>query len=242
MSVVIGTPIRDRAWILSRYLESIYNLDYPKEEIILVFLINDSNDSSAKIIANITYPWCKDKYKYKNIIISDKHYGFESCDRELGRTTEKFLHFARIRNDWIGLFKHIKDVTHIFSIDSDILVPKNSLKKLIENDRDICSMVISNSIVKRGYGKDITNLFTYNENYEQYENILNYNDSLFEVDVTGSVCLIKRKVLEKVDYQAHPLGEDFGFCIKAKQLGFKVWCDGSLKGEHIMSKVTNKMD
>jgi hypothetical protein len=51
--------------------------------------------------------------------------------------------------------------------------------------------------------KDITNLFTFNEHYRQFENILQYpKDSLFEIDVTGSAYLIKRNVFENVKYKA----------------------------------------
>lgn len=227
--IVIGAPIRNRAWILPRYLESIYNLDYPKREIILCFLINDSNDESEDLIRGI------EKSEYNQVIVDRKDYNFELCDRDFGRDIIKFAHFAQIRNDWINLFKNIKNITHIFSVDSDILLPSNSLKKLLANDKDICSIIVNNSVVRRGYGKDITNLWKLING--RYENILQYpQNTVFEVDVTGAAYLIKREVLNSVKYKSHVFGEDFGFCIQAKKRGYKIFVDSSIIGDHILKK------
>jgi len=234
MSIVIGCPIRNRQWVLYDYLDAIYNLDYDKKEIILCFLINDSIDGSFSIISNFI---SKNRNKYADIILNNVEYGADSCDRRLGRNLEKFKHFAKIRNKWVDLFKEIKNISHVFSVDSDVIIPKDSLKKLLSNNKDVCSLLVNNSSKKRGYGKDITNLFNFNENYTQYENILLYStDCLFEVDVTGAAYLIKRKIFNKVRYEEHQLGEDFSFCSQVKNLGYKVWCDSSLKAKHYMNK------
>ena len=232
--IVIGCPLRNRQWILHEYLDAIYNLDYPKKEIVLCFLINDSIDGSFNIISTF---FNRNRDKYADIVFSNLEYGADSCDRELGRTLEKFEHFALIRNKWVDLFKDVKKVSHVFSVDSDVIVSKDALKKLLSNNKDICSLLVNNSTKERGYGKDITNLFKYNEQYSQYENVRIYSKSdIFEVDVTGAAYLIKRKVLDDVEYKAHVLGEDFGFCLCAKELGYKVWCDTTLKAKHYMKK------
>lgn len=232
MSIVIGCPIRNRKWVLSKYLEAIYNIDYPKEDIILAFLVNDSDDGTLELLNSLDFR------QYRLAIIKEKNYNFESCERDLGRNTDKFIHFAQIRNDWVSLFKDIPSVTHVFSIDSDVLVPKNSLKKLLENNCDICSMLVNNDDELRGYGKYITNLFNFNTEQEVFQNVLKYpKESLFEVGVTGSAYLIKRKIFDKVDYQAHPLGEDFGLCLACKSKGYSIWCDSTIKGNHILKRI-----
>jgi len=231
MSIIVGCPIRNRKWTLLKYLEAIYNIDYPKKDLLICFLVNDSTDGTLKYLNSLDFR------QYNLAIVKEKNYNFESCERELGRNTDKFLHFAQVRNDWISLFKDIPNVTHVFSIDSDVLVPKNSLRKLLKNNVDICSALVINSDKKNGYGKDITNIFNFSKERECYENLMEYpKKSLFECDVTGSCILYTKKVIDSIQYQAHPLGEDFGFCCASHQRGFKVWVDTTIETKHVMKK------
>ena len=46
--IMIGCPVRDREWILPKYLDSIYALSYPKENICLCFIVNDSTDNTLE--------------------------------------------------------------------------------------------------------------------------------------------------------------------------------------------------
>lgn len=63
-------------------------------------------------------------------------------------------------------------------------------------------------------------------------------DALFEVDAVGfGALLMRRDVLDRVpepwftiDWQA---GEDIAFCVKAKEHGIKIWCDGGYSVGHI---------
>lgn len=227
----IGCPVRNRAWVLPRYLGAISRLDYDKKQLVLAFLVNDSEDDTLGVLNSF---YSANIENYADIIIREKNYEFADCERELGRDTSKFEHFAKVRNDWVALLAECKMPDFVLSVDSDVLVPPNALKKLIRNGKDICAMVINNSDSMGGYGRDITNLFRFNG---VYENIIKYpQNALFQVDVTGSAYLIKQKVLEQVDYKPHPLGEDFGFCISAKQLSFEVWCDSRLHGKHILHR------
>jgi len=62
--------------------------------------------------------------------------------------------------------------------------------------------------------------------------------NLFEVDAVGSACtLIKRKVFETIPYPfyeyTNALSEDLNFCRKAKEYGFKVWVDPTIKIGHL---------
>lgn len=232
----LGCPVRKRAWILPRYLDALAKLEYDKKQMVLAFLVNDSTDSTLAILDSF---YNVNIDSYADIIIREKNYGFVNCERELGRDTLKFEHFAKVRNDWVALFNGVlptiqESPNFVFSVDSDVLVPTNVLTKLVNNNKDICSIPIHNSNTMGGYGRDITNLFKFND---VYENMVNYpQNTLFELDVTGSVYLIKQKVLNQVGYKPHPLGEDFGFCVSAKLSGFKVWCDSSMYGTHILQR------
>lgn len=78
------------------------------------------------------------------------------------------------------------------------------------------------------------------ENYDDYE-----RDSLFEVAGCGfggvmTTVELLRDVREKFRLPFYPtggLGEDFSFCLRARQLGYRIWCDSSIKLGHVGTAV-----
>ena len=66
-------------------------------------------------------------------------------------------------------------------------------------------------------------------------------DEIFEVDACGfggvlmKVSMVK-EIEEKFGLPFSPIlgfGEDISFCLRAKELGFKVWCDSRIKMGHV---------
>ena len=73
-------------------------------------------------------------------------------------------------------------------------------------------------------------------------------DSLFEVQGCGfggclvSVDLIKR-VTDKYGLPFSPIlgfGEDLSFCVRARDIGAKLWCDSRIKLAHVLTSSLNK--
>ena len=72
-----------------------------------------------------------------------------------------------------------------------------------------------------------------------------YNDypdgEIFEIDACGFAAVLMNievgvKVLEKMNTAFTPIpgyGEDISFCIRAKQLGYRIWCDSRVKLGHV---------
>lgn len=66
-------------------------------------------------------------------------------------------------------------------------------------------------------------------------------DSLFEVQGCGFGAVLMttdliRRVADKYGHPFSPIqpfGEDFSFCIRARELGAKIWCDSSIKIGHV---------
>jgi len=114
---------------------------------------------------------------------------------------------------------------YLLMIDSDI-VPTSNILDMINSDVDICSGMIS--INK---GKEIIRLGL-NKAKGGYKQI-NFKKGLNEVDVTGTGCmLINKRVFKELSqpyfefqYENGLLkeGEDFNFCSKAKEKGFKIY-------------------
>lgn len=74
------------------------------------------------------------------------------------------------------------------------------------------------------------------ESYTDYP-----KNSLFEIEGCGfGCCLVKTSLIERVTdkfglpfFPAAGFGEDFAFCYRVKELGVKMFCDSSIKPEHL---------
>lgn len=128
-------------------------------------------------------------------------------------------------------------------IDSDIIPQKGTVEKLLSHDKDIvgtlCLVIKVND--KTGVPTPVPMALRLNEKKEY--KVFFDGKGLTEVDATGSGCvMIKRKVFQKLQgrfYQFLHDGignleqvEDFGFCEKAKENGFKIFVDYSLLSGH----------
>lgn len=146
----------------------------------------------------------------------------------------------QIRNLIANWAKHYD---YLFSVDSDIILPKNTLTKMIAADKDI----ISGLYIQRHVDRQVVELY-------QVANggIINIPYSLLEkpqvVEVAGcgfGCVLIKNKVFTTMQYphfvyqsaltMEGTVSEDVYFCKKARELGFTVWADTSIICDHVGS-------
>lgn len=202
--VFIGAPVRNRAWVLPRHLEALLNQDGIEKE--FCYVVNDCDDNTQEIL---------------------EHYGINYVIHNLGKTYGHIRGQYSIRNLAILRNRLIKeflqsDCDYLFSVDTDVIIPKGSLKRLIDNDKDIVSMVIRNHPSFMAHNIMVNG-----------RHLPLIPEGLIPVDVTGAVYLIKRRVIEAgVRYDYHVQGEDVAFCEKAKKLGFEIYCDTRLKPIH----------
>ena len=138
-----------------------------------------------------------------------------------------------------------KHYDYLLSVDSDIVLPRDSLRKMLSADKDI----ITGLYVQRKITEQILEVYmrdgpaVVNIPYSLLENL-----PVVEVEACGMGCaLIKSEVFRKLEYphfyyksaidHAHTVSEDIYFCLKAKENGFTVWADPSIKCDHIGSTV-----
>lgn len=135
-----------------------------------------------------------------------------------------------------------KRYDYLLSVDSDIVLPKDSLKKMLEADKDI----ISGLYIQRIPGTQTLEVYMDTPNggctnipYSLIENL-----SVVEIAACGMGCaLIKGDVFRKIPYphfvykealnHAETVSEDVYFCMNARKFGFKVWADPSIRCDHI---------
>jgi GT2 family glycosyltransferase len=122
-----------------------------------------------------------------------------------------------------------------------MLLPFDVLE-MTENGKDICSGVYfqwdKDKLIPLVYKKSKND---FNEEYKTFNETS--NEELVEVDGVGAGCLlIHRKVFEAIEkpyflfeYNKDgiiSLGEDFYFCNKAQEVGFKIWIDRRMVCSH----------
>lgn len=142
---------------------------------------------------------------------------------------------------------------YIFFVDSDMTFRGDVLQKLLadaeENNIDVVTGLcftrkqpIRTAIVKKcEYSQDEDGqLFPDAVNYMDYP-----KDELFPVEACGMACCLIRmscvdNVLEHFGLPFSPAqgwGEDLSFCIRARELGHKIYCDSRVKVGHIAKTV-----
>lgn len=133
----------------------------------------------------------------------------------------------------------IDGFTHVFFMDSDMEFPQSALERLLHHDKDIVGGFYCRK--KKGF---LPNAFKLGERFDG-KLMTEYVDDLREVEAIGTGCLlIKTEVFEKIkkpwfEYRVanaedcHMATEDIVFCEKAKEAGYKIYCDGTVNCGHI---------
>lgn len=223
--VMIGCPVRNRAWVLPFYLDCLQKLDKSLAEVRYCFIINNCSDASPQILTE----FARQEPERVNLIFKDypNPGGFR-------RGEYSFSRLAELRNLLLQAFLE-SDCDYLFSLDSDILVPSHTLSQLLQDKCDVVSALVCN-------GHEIRDARIYNilaqGRERNYLHIVDFpRDQIFPVDCTGAACLIKRGVIEAgVRYSGKRGGEDIAFCEAATDLGFAIYCDGRVECLHCMNE------
>ena len=151
------------------------------------------------------------------------------------------------QRDRIGLYAinaKVRLFTHLLFIDSDITFPPEAIKKLINDDKDI----VSGLYFKKNVNPQPVAWFTdwKNDGSVKFRPFTcDGSQELVECGAVGmGFCLIKTSVLIDMAANFHTffqhmngMGEDLSFCIRAQQLGYKIFVDTSFKLGHVGSYI-----
>jgi glycosyltransferase involved in cell wall biosynthesis len=229
-TVTIGCPVRDRANYLPTYLKCVYDLDYPKENITLLFVENDSTDNTYDIL----YQYKFENSNLYNRIKIEKYNQFTPKDIRTSNIREKYTYhsLSKLRNYWLAQVK----TDYALSCDSDIMMKPDTLTKLINHKKDyVAGLIINGYLFDKEQPDNYLNILKKNKN--NYVHIKNYSpNELIEVDFTGAVMLLSKKATKLGKFDWHLQGEDACFCESLKESGIKIYCDTSAKCTHCMSE------
>jgi len=134
---------------------------------------------------------------------------------------------------------------YVLWLDSDMTFPQDLIPRMIKHMEDGKEIVTGLYFRRRSPFTPVLfkKLGKESEDYPDYP-----RDSVFEVEGCGFGCvMLKTAVLEDVMLNKHnwfepieKFGEDLSFCIRARELGHKIYCDSSIKCGHVGQLIVNE--
>lgn len=129
-----------------------------------------------------------------------------------------------------------KNCTHIFFTDDDMILEPDTIEKLLKHDKDIIGAAYS---VRRTTGELVIGYMN-----DETDEWLKESKEIFECEALGGgALLVKTNVFAKVPtphfgyhwYQSGQvrMSNDWYFCEKARNTGYKIWCDPTIRPKHI---------
>lgn len=166
-------------------------------------------------------------------------YDLDPCGNELSFEFIKGYDCARARND---IVKRAQEggFDYIFMVDSDMIIPRDALEKMLEYPTEICLGLCPRKNTKEG------KTCIYKLGQTDYVDAYTYNDLPQEIRVLvhggGMACaLIKVEIFEHLVYpwfkyvtydNGAELSEDLYFCSQAKVNGYNIFVDTRVRCGH----------
>lgn len=239
-TVMLGTLIRNSAWILKEFLEHVRSLTYDKRKMDLVFVVNDSIDESEKMLHEFAN---EHRLEYNKLIIAKHDFGANAigwgssrlneedpCARRGGAPQERtklFSNLAILRNALLSIHKQHSEAEWFFSVDSDILVEPETLDTLIaDGSPKMRSALIVNDWLTETHTRFELNHRSTNagvlvhaiDGRHAISHFFNYRlGSVHRIDLTGACFAIPKSIAGMSNYGYHEWGEDAAFCLGLPQ-------------------------
>ena len=155
-------------------------------------------------------------------------------------TQRQLVHTARNLIIEGSLARNPDDLTHVFFIDDDVIVPPDGLLRLLDDSQKYDLPIVTGWCIQRS--KPFFPC-VYRRNGEgRHVHLTKFCDGLQEIDACGGACLLIRvDVLRAIqatgepwfDFPANGYSEDLAFCDRATRLGFRIALDFRVKCTHL---------
>lgn len=222
MKVLLTAPLRQDPKIFVEYQKALDALIIPESVTVdRYFVVNDCPEVIPYINGSYDVINTEDEY----IKTKDDHIW----------TDENLDKMSKLRNCTI---EKAKSYDYWFSVDTDLILQPETLKVLLEADKDIVSEVFWS---KAPNGEWWCNAWMY-DIYDPDGQLPKWREpGLYKVGMTGACTLAKTKVFnENVNYSKIPnlkiWGEDRWFCIRAAVEGYEMWLDTHYPALHLYTE------
>ena len=223
--ILITAPLRQDADVFQAYQEGLDRLEIPEGcEVSRFFVVNDC-DEAIPYIRGAKY------------IVANTGESYEKTHNDHLWTLDLMWKMGELRNRTI---QEMLDggFDYWLSIDTDIVVAPETLKTLMDADKDIVSEIFWTQAPN---GKYWCNAWMVDQSMGMPEEWR--KPGLYRCGMTGALTLVKRRVFEAgVDYTRIPnihqalRGEDRHFCVRAACAGFELWIDSHCPARHLYTR------
>ncbi|MGE5389716.1 MAG: hypothetical protein ACM3PE_01505 [Deltaproteobacteria bacterium] len=246
--VLIGTPIRQKAEILSNYLWSIKRLILDAIDVDFYFIDDNLEEESHQLIARFI------EENHNTFLVKagdDKPY---FCNESTHIWEEDLIwKVAGFKNSIINKARE-DNYDYLFLVDSDLVLQPQTLEHLVNCRKDIVSEIFwtkwepdfpelpqvwcfdQYNLFNRSRGENLT------ESQVLQRVLLFLNElkvpGVYRVGGLGACTLISKKAIHagvnfNEIYNSSLVGEDRHFCIRAAALGFELFVDTHYPAFHI---------
>lgn len=143
-----------------------------------------------------------------------------------------------------------KDMDYVFWLDSDMVfdpdVLERMMKTLQDNDLDILTGLYFRRVFP--FSPVLFDKMDIEGDIADWTEFQEIPEGLFEVGACGFGCVLMKTdvffdVQSRFGNMFAPIannGEDIAFCWRARQCGFKIWCDPSVIFGHVRTSIVNE--
>lgn len=237
--LVAGPTYDGMKYCHDKFIDRLKNLSYDNYDILLV-------DNS------------KDKNFFKEL---RKESGFDTIHLSLG-DIPKMKKLVRSRNKILS-YAIENNYDYVLMMDVDVIPPADIIQRLLSHDKDVVSGIYYNVFMvdrkkkicpvawKCFSDKELEEIRTQvsSKHIASKENLRRHltpdeanSGELQEVIIPSCGCmLLSRKAFGRLKYglldvpEGFTTTDDIYFCKKAREIGFKLYCDPSLQCEHLVS-------
>jgi len=225
--------------IIQKTLDSLLQIDYPKDKYEVIIMDNGSTDKSAEILTKYQISNNKLQIKSKFQIINlPKNIGF-SRGNNVGIQKAKGTYIVLLNNDCVVDKNWLKELVAVAEKDETIFAVNP--KVYLGNTNKIQNAGIR--IFKNGYAQDRG--AAPKNNIQDYEKDTGQYDKQVEVDAVCAVASLYRKSLfDKIglfDESFFLYYEDVEISVRAKKYGYKLIYSPKAVAYHIHSATSNEL-
>lgn len=234
--LIIGMPVFDRAWCLPSYFAAIEAQDYPLEDIGFIFVVSPLDPETVQCLVDFhsAHPEvrCFD-------IVTD-HQGTHTSHPEGYRmwTRDKYHLMVKMRNNILDRVV-CYDPERFFSLDSDILLgDPTSISQLVALTAN--HDAVSPLLFMTPDSLEYPSVMTWNVQGRGFRDPNYPLGTLFQADIIMAAVMMSKPVYQRARYHWHAQGEDLGWSLGCKTLGFQLWSASYLYVDHVMSRAALK--
>jgi len=225
MKILLASPVKQTEEIFDLFFRSLQRLTIPEGvEVDKVFYFHNSPE---------LVEYCK-RNNHNSYYVLNNNVEYTIDNTTHIWKSDNIMAVIYMKNELIKLAQ--KGYDYIFFVDSDLILEKDTLERLLEANKDIISQTfwtkwtpeavpLPNSWDCDGY------------NFEEYRKYL--GNEIIKIGMTGACTLIKIDVFKDKNIDFSPInnlricGEDRTFCIRAAVYGYELFTDLRKPAFHI---------